>query len=735
MTTGLLPASDPLLAKSGDPGPGTTLQGHTWQVMESARLLLELRLAQAEQTVGRSMPALSRLVMLAAFLHDLGKANDAFQWMLRRKQKSQPVRHEALSLLIARRVLKEWLCSVYSSGEVDRAAVVAASHHRKFPGRAVAASGDSSASCVLQLSHPGFAKVLQLGVKHLGLPPAPASLLTDRKVERRTAEKLFDEAVDEIFIDGDDVELAVAKAFLLSSDVLGSIEPNAAKREAFVKKALSCRASRDELSSIAETRLSGEPPRPFQNEVANSSDPVTLVTAGCGSGKTIAAYLWARQYAGKQLWFCYPTTGTATEGFKGYLLNVGLETRLEHGRREVDIEDIFGLVDGDPAAEDPDEEALRRDTERLEALHNWGAQVVSCTVDTVLGLLQCQRKGMYAWPGLADAVFVFDEIHAYDGRLFGGLLRLIDSLRGAPVLLMTATLPGARLDRLRQKVRDVHGTELREIPGPADLERRPRYLHARIEPRAAVEACLAGGGKVLWVCNTVGRCQRAADEPWPVAPLRYHSRFRYVDRVARHKDVIAAFEGAGACLAITTQVCEMSLDLSADLLVTELAPVSSLIQRLGRLNRRAGPGDPPKPFVVVEPAGALPYSEAELDDARTWLSDPTFRKDGISQQDLAESWMRLGDGVDVPPDPNSNWLDGGVVTEPREVRDASPSLTILLERDATLVRQGAESIIRLAIPMSPPRTRAWMTWKRVKHTPVAPASAISYDPLRGAEWL
>src|SRR5699024_9311777 len=89
----------------------------------------------------------------------------------------------------------------------------------------------------------------------------------------------------------------------------------------------------------------------------------------------------------------------------------------------------------------------------------------------------------------------------------------------------------------------------------------------------------------------------------------YHSRFKYVDRVQRHGDVIDAFRAPGSTLASTTQVAEMSLDLSADLLVTDLAPVPALIQRLGRLNRRARPGDPPRSFIVL-PYGAMdrPYA-------------------------------------------------------------------------------------------------------------------------------
>ena len=58
---------------------------------------------------------------------------------------------------------------------------------------------------------------------------------------------------------------------------------------------------------------------------------------------------------------------------------------------------------------------------------------------------------------------------------------------------------------------------------------------------------------------------------------------------------------------VCSQVAEMSLDLSADLLVTDLAPAPALIQRLGRLNRRAEDGDPTAMRLCMErmnPTGA-----------------------------------------------------------------------------------------------------------------------------------
>ena len=484
---------DTLLAKSGAQSPGQTLQGHTWQVMASAQLLLDNRLAAAERAIGKELPWLQKILPLAAFLHDLGKANDVFQRMVRGQNVVQPVRHEALSVLIAKMILWDWLREGYTEGEIDLALVIAAGHHRKFPARAVAESGAGAAGCTVLAGHPDFAKVLQLGVSRLELPAVP--VLADWPVTRRKAEKDLMEAQVALRVPVD-VDLAVAKAFLLCADVLGSAEPVARSREKLLVDALSCRATAQELQDIADQRLGGHPPRPFQHAVAGSRAPVTLVTAGCGSGKTVAAYLWARQHAGRQLWMCYPTTGTATEGYRDYL-DIDLETRLDHGRREVDIS-MFGLTEGgDPAS-------VLRDATRSDSLKNWGAKVVSCTVDTVLGLMQCHRKGVYAWPGLAEAAVVFDEVHAYDRGLFGSLLRFLEAMPGTPVLLMTATMPEPRLARLRDLVQRVHGQALVDVQGPADLEALRRYVRSHDEADVAVDRCLGQGGKVLWVCNSVG---------------------------------------------------------------------------------------------------------------------------------------------------------------------------------------------------------------------------------------
>lgn len=198
-----------------------------------------------------------------------------------------------------------------------------------------------------------------------------------------------------------------------------------------------------------------------------------------------------------------------------------------------------------------------------------------------------------------------------------------------------------------------------------------------------------------------------------------------------HKEVIEAFDRAGSALAICSQVAEMSLDLSADLLVTDLATVPALIQRLGRLNRRAAKGSPTKPFVVVEPDGHLPYTAADLEVARVWLSK--LLDDGIAQHDLAACWEQTGD---QPPElVASAWLDGGPVTTVSELREASPGITVLMQEDLARVRSQPRLLARVTLPMPPPpRTYNWREWDVERGLPIAPPNTIHYDPLRGAQW-
>ena len=715
-----------------------------------------------------------RCVLLAAALHDLGKANDHFQGMIlgKRKDRPQGLRHEWVTVLLLQEPLRDWLLGQVNKADLSVVEWAVGGHHpaynRESPPRRADPRGAGDKLVVLA-AHPDFAGCLIWLSETFGgtLPtfdkPIEYPLIGSGRVDEKFG-TWFREALRtwEVMSPKDKVFAAAVKACVLGADVAGSALPReVADIGRWIDEAFFNRPQPGELDGLVERRLVNERKRrndqtidlrPFQKAIGGSNALVTLVRAGCGSGKTMAAYHWAaKNHPGRRLYFCYPTTGTATEGFKDYLHNPDAEHnyRLFHGRADVDLAGLLTVKGDEPNAE-ADAAA------RLESLDAWGTPIVSCTVDTVLGLVQNSRRGLFAWPALAQSAFVFDEIHAYDDRLFGALLRFLQAIPKVPVLLMTASLPQARLQALKdclarddRLARDRSPRTLNQIPEPGQVaDESEKFLRYVAEPTpedvaTRVKKEFGKGGKVLWVCNTVKRAMDAAKSVATCEPKVYHSRFRYCDRVKRHNAVVNAFkrpeimgEPDKPVIACTTQVAEMSLDLKGTtLLLTELAPVPALIQRLGRLNRDAGPDSPPRPFIVIEVGDDhLPYTPDELASAREWLKELGTKP--LSQHRLAEAWQDH-DKSRRPDFVASAWLDGGPSTPVLELREVSPGITVVLAADAADVKAGRQKLAEVAIPMPPPpRGLNWREWESLRGCiPVAPADSITYDAERGAEWV
>jgi CRISPR-associated endonuclease/helicase Cas3 len=176
----------------------------------------------------------------------------------------------------------------------------------------------------------------------------------------------------------------------------------------------------------------------------------------------------------------------------------------------------------------------------------------------------------------------------------------------------------------------------------------------------------------------------------------------------------------------------MSLDLSADLIVSQIAPIPALIQRLGRLNRRAA-ADDPWPFLVYgldfDAKATAPYEPEDLTEAKAWLE--RLGTGGLSQRDLSDAWIPRPE----PPRRTTAcaWLDGGYETRARPLRQGSPGIEIILHEDADSVRSGQKPE-EYRIPMLVPRDRDWHQWDEVAFCKVPPPGRVDYDPMRGARW-
>ena len=737
-----------LLAKScenpADPPEAATLLGHTRQVLEGAMVLnavmREHILAQLSSEI--SVEMWDEAFLCSAWLHDIGKANDHFQTTLLDRTFRQGVRHETLGIIIIDRQLDDWLTDFWRrhpSWFKTAVLFAVAGHHLKFPDQ-TNRNGILRQDVIFLGDHPQFTAILQIGTEVLKLSTPPTiprtkySLRPFTELEINNLLAKVKRRHQHDFTPHQQLFVSALKSALMCADLAGSAMPfkNVSIAD-WLPSRLQSGFRGNELTDLVSRKVGDKPLKPFQKQVTDTENRTILIEAGCGSGKTVAAYQWAAKHAaGRKLFFCYPTTSTASEGFGNYLQDPGFESLLVHSRMTVDYRLLENL---------PRKTPIQYELKMLglEAIDTWPAAAIVCTAHTVLGILQNVRRGIYAWPSLIRGVFVFDEIHSFSERLFSHLLRFLSVFTNVPVLLMTATLPPSRKDALLKICANRGG--ITTIYGPEERETAPRYALMKATENAAWEQCnsvIAAGGKVLWICNTIGRAmaisKHAHELNYPVEP--YHSRYRYRDRLTRQRTVIDGFlPGRPAMLAVTTQVAEMSLDLSADLLISEYAPVPALIQRLGRLNRFEDIPETTSPALFVRPENALPYEKGEQEQEywqriESWLS---LVADGKrkSQRDLFKAFLATETPQTTSLElPYSDWLDTPWKSETNKNALVEPGYTMEMIREEDL---GKGLLAEMAIPMPIPRGKNW-NWPAQGKYVIAPKGAINYDPFWGGNY-
>lgn len=344
-----------------------------------------------------------------------------------------------------------------------------------------------------------------------------------------------------------------------------------------------------------------------------------LVEAPMGEGKTELAFLAhlrlqaANHHRG--LYVALPTQATGNALFKRALTFLTqfsqgpLDVQLVHGgaRMNEDVQHLRGIAND--SAESLSASAWFSQRKR-PLLSPYGVG----TVDQALyAVLNVKHHFVRLW-GLGNRVVVLDEVHAYDtytNGLIAALLRWLKVLN-CSVVLMSATLPLARraellkawgvapetvpeLDYPRLLLADSNGVSGEHFPtrplSPIHLQAVGECVEVMAD--TALELLESGGCGAV-IVNTVDRAQalfrclheRLGDS---VPLLLFHARFPADERAACERQVLAAFGSSGErparALLVATQVAEQSLDIDFDFMLSDLAPVDLLLQRVGRLHR------------------------------------------------------------------------------------------------------------------------------------------------------
>lgn len=370
--------------------------------------------------------------------------------------------------------------------------------------------------------------------------------------------------------------------------------------------------------------LFGFPPNEMQERtLATITGPgVYVIEAPMGMGKTEAALGAAYQLManGKAsgIYFALPTQATSNRmhlrmnEFLRRIASETMESRLVHANSWLKGKDE-GIFPGTTVMNVSAEEDARtgRDwfaSPKRALLAPFGVGTVD---QALLGVVAAKHFFVRHF-ALAGKVVILDEVHSYDlytGTLIDKLIETLEGL-GCTVIILSATLTGRRREQLVPLPDDTPAEAVQPYPlitgrmegnpfepvavaPPASRIVRVDFVAAEQATEEAIQLAQKGGA-VLWICNTVDSAQRQyrrfmelSSGVFPVGLL--HSRFPFWRREELEAEWMERFgkEGKTRCgsILVSTQVVEQSVDLDADLLITELAPTDMLLQRLGRLWR------------------------------------------------------------------------------------------------------------------------------------------------------
>lgn len=402
--------------------------------------------------------------------------------------------------------------------------------------------------------------------------------------------------------------------------------------------------------------LAAPSPFGYQRRLANEPWP-DLLNVPTGLGKTAAvvlAWLWKRGWrsggsrvaseAGtpRRLVLCLPMrvlVEQTEEVVRAWLKRLGHDA--ESGQQHVSVHVLMGGSD-DVAhatwAERPEED-----------------MVLVGTQDMLLSRALMRGYGMsrYQWPvhfALLhnDCLWVFDEVQLMGAGLATSLQldafrRVLPLGRGSRSLWMSATLNPRWLDTvdMRPHLASLYTLAL----GDSDrLEAEQRLNAVKSLERAPIALARAAGNKAgkdayiknladcvlkahdtqaqtLVIVNRVDRAQALFKQLRKARPdrsdLLIHARFRPAERRQQSR-LLSKGPGVDR-IVVATQAIEAGVDISSKVLVTELAPWASMVQRCGRCNRYGEHNQSGARVLWVDieaEADSKPYTEDALAPAR-----------------------------------------------------------------------------------------------------------------------
>ena len=233
---------------------------------------------------------------------------------------------------------------------------------------------------------------------------------------------------------------------------------------------------------------------------------------------------------------------------------------------------------------------------------------------------------------------ILDEIHTYSDVMQTIVLRIIEILVAldCKVHVGTATMPTVLYEKILKLLGGNDAVYEVKLDSQTlhTFNRHQIYkLKDKKESYDVIASAINSNSKLLIVCNQVKRAQELYENVENLYPkvkkMLVHSKYKRRDRARLETELREEFNNLEniPCIVVSTQVVEVSLDISFDVMITECAPIDALTQRMGRINRKRTRDTIGhyKPIYVIAPSEddkeALPYSLDVLKDTFSVLPD------------------------------------------------------------------------------------------------------------------